>query len=120
MAKHILVLDETSVLVTVMNGVLAGSLSHPPRVDLARSLSAALNLLNLKAYDLLLVNSQTDSLDSIGVLRQLRDADCRADAVIVAGWLTPQLVESGRRLGVERFFLLPAEIDDLTNHLRAA
>jgi CheY-like chemotaxis protein len=120
MVKQILVVDETSVLVSVMNFVLSGSMAHPPRVDLARSLSAALSLMNSTTYDLLLLNSQADDLDAIGVLSHLRAADHKAEAVVVAGWLTPQLLESGRRLGVKCFFRLPAEIDELANHLRIA
>lgn len=119
-AKKIMVVDETSILVSVMSMVLAGPMQGSPSVDLARSTAAALNLLKQKAYDLLLVNYQTDSLDSMDVLRQLRDADCGAEAVVVAGWFTPQMVESGRRLGVTRFFQLPSQMDDLTNHVRFA
>ena len=120
MERQILVVDETNVLASVMNTVLARPAPGPTSVDLARSSMAAQKLLEKNAYDLLLVNSQTESLDSMDVLRQLRDDDCDTEAVVVAGWLTPQLLDKGQRLGVKRFFRLPAEIDDLTQHLRYA
>jgi DNA-binding NtrC family response regulator len=120
MERQILVVDETNVLASVMNTVLARPAPGPTSVDLARSSMAAQKLLEKNAYDLLLVNSQTESLDSMDVLRQLRDDDCDTEAVVVAGWLTPQLLDKGQRLGVTRFFRLPAEMVDLTQHLRYA
>ena len=87
------------------------------QVDLACSPGAALSLLDRTAYDLLLVNTQAESLDSIEVLRELRRADNKTEAVIVTGWLTPRLVEIGRHLGVSRFFRLPADMDAFSRHL---
>jgi DNA-binding NarL/FixJ family response regulator len=120
MEKQILVVDDTNVLASWMTSVLARPTPGPMTVDLARSSTAAEKLLENHAYDLLLVNSQTESLDSMDVLRQLRDGDCDTEAVVVAGWLTPQLLQVGQRLGVKRYFRLPAELVDLTQHLRFA
>jgi DNA-binding NarL/FixJ family response regulator len=120
MEKQILVVDDTNVLASLMYTVLAKPTPGSTTVDLARSSTAAETLLEKNGYDLLLVNSQTESLDSMGVLRQLRDSDCDTEAVVVAGWLTPQLLKTGQRLGVKRFYRLPAELVDLTQHLRSA
>lgn len=120
MAKHILVVDDTSLLVSLTNTLLAGSVLGSPMIDLASSPATALDLLKKNAYDLLLVNYQTENCDSMEVLRQLREADYQTEAVVVAGWITPALLARGHRLGVERFYRLPAELNDFTTHLRFA
>jgi CheY-like chemotaxis protein len=118
--KQILVVDESSVLVSVTKSLVAGTGAGAAIVDLASSSAAALDLLQQKVYDLLLVNFQTEKLDALDVLRQVRDSDCGTEAVAVAGWLTPQLLEGGRRLGITSFYRLPAEVDELADHLRFA
>ena len=118
MLKRILVVDDTSLLSALTYTIMSNSIAGSANVDLASSPNAALNLIKQKAYDLLLLNFQAESLDSMGVLRELRKANHQTEAVVVAGWLTPKLVEYGRSLGVRRFFRLPADIDAFSRHLR--
>ena len=115
--KKILIVDDTSLLSALTYTILSRSMLGSPKIDLASSPTAALNMLQQEAYDVLLLNHQAESIDSMDVLRQLRIADHQTEAVVVAGWLTPTLVEHGRTLGVRRFFRLPAEIDAFTRHL---
>ena len=118
MIKKVLVVDDTSLLSSLTFTILSSAMPGSPNVDLACSPGAALNLLKQTAYDLLLLNFQAEGLDSMNVLRELRKANHQTEAVIVAGWLTPKLVENGRTLGVRRFFRLPAEIDAFSRHLK--
>jgi DNA-binding NarL/FixJ family response regulator len=116
--KKILIVDETPLLKKIITATMIESGPWLFSCDLACSTKSAINMLRQKVYDLLLINYQTDSLDSLDILRQLRDADYQTDAVVVSGWLTPQLVECGNSLGVKRIFRLPAEFLDLTCHLK--
>jgi len=118
MMKHVLLVDETPLLATLMSDKLAQLGPSKIHFDLASSVKQAIALLQQKAFDLLLINSQADRLDALEVLGQLREADCETEAIAVAGWLTPQLVEHGENLGVSRFFRLPAEVDAFACHLK--
>ena len=115
--RQILIVDNTLLLARLSNALLAQGKDKATRIDVAISAGDALNLHRRKAYDLLVINCETDRVELLDVLRQLRDADHATEAVVVAGWLTPRLLERGRALGVTRFFRLPAELNDLSLHL---
>lgn len=118
MMKRVLLIDETSLLATLMSEKLAQLGPNKVHFDLASSVKQAMGLLQEKAFDLLLINSQADQLDALQVLGRLREVHCETKAIAVAGWLTPQLVEHGESLGISRFFRLPAEVDAFVCHLK--
>ena len=116
-SRQILVVDDTPLLARLSNALLTETRARSTRIDIAASAKDALDLHGHKPYDLLVINCEAGTSDVMDVLRQLRAADHETEAVIVAGWLTPRLLERGRELGVTRFFRLPAELSDLSYHL---
>lgn len=116
-SRQILVVDESPLLAALSSAMMTRSRSSVTRIDVARSATDALKLHRLKSYDLVLVNCEANALDSLDVLRQLRNADFGTEAVVVSGWVTPGLIERGQELGVTRFYRLPGELMDLTHHL---
>jgi DNA-binding NarL/FixJ family response regulator len=71
-APHILLVDDDPMVLRALRRLLLGA--RPGwEIDMAESVSAALSLVNSKAYDVVVTDLQMPGLDGIALLRRLKN-----------------------------------------------
>jgi len=106
----VMVLDTTNFGRILINDILRGLMVT--NVHSVRTADAAMSWLSDKSTDVILLSwEESDSLDGLGFVRQLRrsldDRKRRLPVVLVTSGLTRQMVIDGRDAGVDEFLAKP-------------
>ena len=99
---HVLMVDDHLMFLQGLKNLL-GVLAPDLRVDTASELSHALQLVELSAYDLLLLDWHLTEGDGEASLHRLREAGCAARIVVLSGETSAALILRSVELGAAGF-----------------
>ena len=99
---HVLMVDDHLMFLQGLKNLL-GVLAPDLRVDTASDLSHALQLVELSAYDLLLLDWHLTEGDGEASLHRLREAGCAARIVVLSGETSAALILRSVELGAAGF-----------------
>ncbi len=114
---HVLVVEDKRALAGHLGRALE---SEGYRVTLAYDGEEALRLGKTDAYDLMLLDIMLPRIDGFTVIRKLRDARMRAQAIIVSARDSMQDVVEGLDAGADDYLTKPFALDVLLAKVRAA
>ncbi len=99
---HLLMVDDHLMFLQGLKNLL-GLLAPDARVDIAGSLSQALQMVQLADYELLLLDWHLADDDGEASMRRLRDAGCMARIVVLSGETSTALILRSVDLGAAGF-----------------
>lgn len=89
-------------------------------VECARSGREALNLVEEKVFDAVVLDLSMPGLDGIETLRRLRSLRPELQVMILSGRATVQTAVQATRLGATDIFEKPTDVETLVQRIRAA
>jgi DNA-binding response OmpR family regulator len=114
---HVLVVEDKRALATHLGRALEG---EGYRVTLVYDGEEALRLGRTDAYDVMLLDVMLPRMDGFTVIRKLREAHLRMQAIIVSARDTMQDVVHGLDAGADDYLTKPFALDVLLARVRAA
>ena len=89
-------------------------------VSLTSSVKEALQMLEEKKYDLLLVDVIMPEYDGIYLIGNVRENLPHLPILVMSGYPTPETISSGMRMGATHFIAKPFTPDELITAVRKA
>jgi DNA-binding NtrC family response regulator len=108
--KKILIVDDDRVVLASCRRILE---SEGYAVNLTSSVKEALQLLEEKNFDLLLVDVIMPEYDGMYLIGNVRENQPQLPILVMSGYPTPETISSGMRMGATHFIAKPFTPDEL-------
>ncbi len=114
---RILVVDDKPAVRQVLERVLKRA-GHD--VVLAENGKTALSALGAGAFDLVVIDRALPDIPGIEVVKQAREKQPRAKAIMITGLPTRESEAEARALGVRGYFVKPFDVSDILHECQSA
>jgi DNA-binding NtrC family response regulator len=115
--KKILVVDDDRVVLSSCRRILD---AEGYETILTSSVKEALQILEEKNFDLLLVDVIMPEYDGMYLIGSVRDKLPRLPILVMSGYPTPETISSGLQMGATRFIAKPFTPDELIKAVEKA
>ena len=114
MTKCVLAIDDDETILTVMNNVLT---MHDYEAVTASQWVEALDVLNERTPDLLLLDLQMPHVDGFFLLEWVREQEIEMPVIVVSAYLNDEAIERLKTLGVDTFIWKPFNVAELVEKI---
>jgi DNA-binding NtrC family response regulator len=108
--KNILIVDDDRVVLSSCKRILE---SEGYAVSLTASAKEAVQMLEEKKFDLLLVDVIMPEYDGMYLIGKVRENSSHLPILVMSGYPTPETISSGMRMGATHFIAKPFTPDEL-------
>jgi len=108
--EHVLIVDDESVVRKGINRALANR--HIQATEAANG-KEALNLLNTRSFDLVLLDIKMEDMSGVEILQQIRQKKPETNVVMITGYPTISTAVRCTKLGALDYLTKPFSLDDL-------
>jgi DNA-binding NtrC family response regulator len=108
--KNILIVDDDRVVLSSCKRILE---SEGYAVSLTTSAKEAVQMLEEKKFDLLLVDVIMPEYDGMYLIGKVRENSSHLPILVMSGYPTPETISSGMRMGATHFIAKPFTPDEL-------
>jgi DNA-binding NtrC family response regulator len=115
--KKILIVDDDPVVLASCQRILE---SEGYAVSLTSSVKEALEMLEEKKYDILLVDVIMPEYDGIYLIGNVRENQAHLPILVMSGYPTPETISSGMQMGATHFIAKPFTPDELIAAVKRA
>jgi DNA-binding NtrC family response regulator len=115
--RKILIVDDDRVVLSSCKRILE---SEGYAVSLTPSVKEALEILEQKNFDLLLVDVIMPEYDGMYLIGNVRENLPQLPILVMSGYPTPETISSGMRMGATHFIAKPFTPDELIKAVRKA
>jgi len=115
--KKILIVDDDRVVLASCKRILE---SESYSVNLTSSVKEALQMLEEKNFDLLLVDVIMPEYDGTYLIGNVRENLPHLPILVMSGYPTPETISTGMRMGATHFIAKPFTPDELITAVRKA
>jgi DNA-binding NtrC family response regulator len=115
--KRILIVDDDRVVLASCKRILE---SEGYQVSLTSSVKEALEMLEEKKFDLILVDVIVPDYDGIYLIGNVRETLPNLPILVMSGYPTPETISSGMRMGATHFIAKPFTPDELIKAVQKA
>ena len=115
--KKILIVDDDTVVLSSCKRILE---SEGYEVSLTSSVKEALQMLEEKKFDIILVDVIMPGYDGMYLIGNVRENLPNLPILVMSGYPTPETISSGMRMGATHFIAKPFTPDELISAVQKA